>query len=89
MDPCLSSVESEKWVSLFIRNSKVLLELQLQSFVTEFDLKLLPNYLLTNDLVQSWFENIFRVMPTRIMSEQRSTVRLSGMIDNWLAESST
>ena len=89
MDPCLSSVESERRDSLFIRNSKVLLELQLQSFIMEFDLKLLPKYLLTHDLVQNWFETIFRVMATRIMAEQRSTVKLSSMNDRLLTDSST
>ena len=42
-DHCLSSSESEKRLSLFIRNVKLLFELALQSFIMEYDMKVLPS----------------------------------------------
>ena len=83
-DSCLSSCESDKRISIFIRNTKVLLELALQSFITEYDLKILPSYLFTYDIMQMWYQTLLEVLPDRIEMEQKDTKTLSQMAERLL-----
>ena len=58
-------------------------------FVSEFDLKIIPNFLLTYEMLQAWYEEILDQIPERVAAEQTTTRKLGNMVSQLLRDPTT